>query len=61
MYARPVGEEKGASGLFQELRGIEKVFLKPGETQMVFVKLEGNLDGKRIAVGTSSRDIKILL
>lgn len=47
--------------MFQELKGFEKVFLKPGETQMVFVKLEGNLDGKRIAVGTSSRDIKILL
>lgn len=61
VYARPVGEEKGASGLFQELRGIEKVFLKPGEIQMVFVKLQGDLEGARIAVGSSSRDIRILL
>ncbi len=61
VYVRPVGEEEGASGLFQELRGFEKVFLKPGETQMVFVKLQGDLEGARIAVGSSSRDIRILL
>ena len=41
--------------------GIEKVFLKPGEIQMVFVKLQGDLEGARIAVGSSSRDIRILL
>lgn len=60
VYVRPVqGEDKVS--IFQELKGFEKVSLKPGETQMVFVKLEGNLEGKRIAVGSSSRDIRILL
>lgn len=49
------------SPLFQELKGFEKVMLKPKESQKVFVKLEGGWEGGRIAAGSSSEDIRILL
>lgn len=62
VYLRPAKSlEEGGSGLFQELKGFEKVFLQPGETQMVYIKLENKELGGRIAVGSSSRDIRILL
>ena len=62
MYVRPsVPSKEGGMELFQELKGFEKVELKPRESQMVFVKLDGNPEGKRIAVGASSRDIRMLL
>ncbi len=62
VYVRPsVPSKEGGMELFQELKGFEKVELKPGESQMVFVKLDGNPEGKRIAVGASSRDIRMLL
>lgn len=69
VYIRPVSFNKGNSLTVQELKGFEKVWLKPGEAQIVFIKLE-NLFGEskeetkeemQIAVGSSSRDIRILL
>ncbi len=62
LYVRPLKKsEDGGPGIFQELKNFEKVELDPGESRMVFMKLEENPEGSRIAVGTSSRDIRIFL
>ncbi len=62
VYLRPEkSSEDGGNVPFQELKGFEKVFLEPGETQMVYIKLEGEGLGGRIAVGASSKDIRMLL
>ncbi len=62
LYVRPLKKsEDGGPGIFQELKNFEKVELDPGESRMVFMKLEENPEGSRIAVGASSRDIRILL
>ncbi len=61
VYVRPRGEkEPGMPSVFQELKGFEKVFLNPGETEKVIIELEGNLKDAEIAAGSSSRDIRIL-
>ncbi len=62
VYLRPAGwRDEKIPGVFQELKGFEKVFLKPGETQMIYIKLEGDLKGAKVAAGASSRDIRILI
>ena len=62
VYVRPIQlEEDREPFVFQELKGFEKVFLQPGETQMIFVKLDMDIRDKRIAAGAFSRDIRILL
>ncbi len=62
VYVRPEGGKvENKPSVFQELKGFEKLILKPGETQMVYVRLEGNLKGARIAAGASSRDIRLLV
>lgn len=67
LYLRP--EEKKWSGesgkrklfVFQELKGFEKVKLEPGESREVVFCLEEDVQGKKIALGSSSRDIRLIL
>lgn len=49
-----------APSIFQELKGFEKVNLKPGESRMVSFCLDEESEGKEIALGSSSRDIRII-
>lgn len=51
----------GKTYVFQELKGFEKVFLQPGEKKQVTVLVEDYQEGDQIAVGSSSRDIRIRL
>ena len=43
---------------YRELAGFEKVELLPGEKKIVKILLKGRLEGKEIAVGSSSGDIR---
>lgn len=61
LYLRPGEERKGEPSIFQELKGFEKVYLEPGESRMVWFYLEEDTLGKEIALGSSSRDIRIFL
>lgn len=46
---------------YQELAGFEKVELAPGEKRTVRIRLHGEVQGKEIAVGSSSRDIRAVV
>lgn len=67
LYLRPEErEESKGSGkkklsVFQELKGFEKVRLEPGESREVVFCLEERMEGKKIALGSSSRDIRLIL
>lgn len=47
--------------VMQELKGFEKVLLLAGESKCVTVKLEEYEEGMEIAIGSSSRDIRMVL
>ena len=62
VYVRREEEMKqGEPTVFQELKGFEKIFLTPGETKKVEIKIKGDLKNARIAAGASSRNISIVL
>ncbi|MCI9162490.1 MAG: hypothetical protein HFG59_04430 [Lachnospiraceae bacterium] len=46
---------------YQELAGFEKVELAPGEKRMVQIRLHGDVQGRKIVVGSSSRDIRVVV
>lgn len=54
-------DRPGRTYVYQELKGFEKVFLEPGEQKKVTVTVEDYEKGCQIAVGSSSRDIRIIL
>lgn len=59
VYLRQKIRDKRAP--YQELAGFEKVELEPGETKTVRIWLRGNPEGKEIAVGSSSKDIRAVV
>lgn len=52
---------KEGSGFFQELKGFEKVFVKAGEKVRVEVSLEEMDADAEYCIGSSSRDIRIII
>ncbi len=45
----------------QQLKGFEKIFLEPGETETAVVEIADFREGMEIRVGSSSRDIRICI
>lgn len=61
-YVRPLaGENSGSRSVFQELKGFEKVYLEKGEAKTIRIDLEGSFQKEPIALGTSLKEIQIVL
>lgn len=52
---------KEGSKFFQELKGFAKVFIKAGERQQVTVQLEETWENAVYCIGSSSRDIRLMV
>lgn len=61
VYLRNNRSASDKKQVFQELKGFEKVWLEAGESKEISMLMEGELQGCQIAIGSSSRDIRIIL
>lgn len=53
-------QKDGRPPIVRELKGFEKVFLEPGEMKEVRLKLADVQEGMTVALGSSSRDIRLM-
>lgn len=53
-------QKEGRPPVVRELKGFEKVFLAPGEMKEVQMKLADYQEGMTVALGSSSRDIRLM-
>ncbi|MGN1181007.1 MAG: glycoside hydrolase family 3 C-terminal domain-containing protein, partial [Suilimivivens sp.] len=54
-------KEKAKNCPVQELKGFEKTVLQPGETKAVRIKVEDWKEGYVLKIGSSSRDIRLVI
>ena len=58
----PLMEEFGkAEEPVQQLKGFEKVTLRPGEEKRIKIRLEESTEGMEIRIGSSSRDTRLTI
>ena len=59
IYLAPLGRK--AEEPVQQLKGFEKVTLRPGEEKRIKIRLEESTEGMEIRIGSSSRDTRLTI